>query len=368
MMNTVRFAIIGCGRIANFHADPIVQMEDVELVAASDLILERRQAFNDKYHVPTYENYHTMLQQENIDVVCILTPNGMHPAHAIDVISRYQKHVVVEKPLALAWEDLGKMKKAADRAGVKIFPIYQNRYNKAVQKVRADLQSGHLGKVALGTVRQRWCRPQRYYDLSSWRGTWAMDGGALVTQGIHFIDLLQYLLGDVESVVANIATQLVDVEVEDTAVAILKFKTGALGAIEITTAARPNIVYENKLEEASISILSEYGMSIITGIAANELSTYTSDLEATEAHTEKFNHAYGTGHIPLLRDVVADIRHGIPHPISFEDGIGAIRLLNAIYRSAEDGREVYLSEELTSHNLGHPDQKLIDEYTVFPEK
>ena len=233
--------------------------------------------------------------------------------------------------------------------------------------MRADLQSGHLGKVALGTVRQRWCRPQRYYDLSSWRGTWAMDGGALVTQGIHFIDLLQYLLGDVESVVANIATQLVHVEVEDTAVAILKFKSGALGAIEITTAARPNIVYENKLEEASISILSEHGMSIITGIAANELSTYTSDSDATEIYSEKFDHAYGTGHIPLLKDVVSDVRDGNPHPISFEDGIGAIRLLNAIYRSAEDNREVYLNEEVTSRNLGKLDQKLADEYTVLPE-
>ena len=366
-MTPVRFAIIGCGRIANFHADPITKMSDAELAAVCDLLPERRQEFQEKYGVPVYSNYHTMLQQENIDVVCILTPNGMHPSHAIDVINRYSKHVVVEKPLALAWDDLERMKIAADNAGVKIFPIYQNRYNKAVRKVRADLMSGKLGKVALGTVRQRWCRPQRYYNLSSWRGTWAMDGGTLVTQGIHFLDLLQYLLGDVKSVVANIATQLVDVEVEDTAVAILKFESGALGAIEVTTTARPDIVYEEQLEEASISILSEHGMSVITGIAANVLSMYTSDPEAAELHSEDFNHAYGTGHIPLLKDVVADIREGIPHPISFEDGISAIRLLNAIYRSAEDNREVYLHEEVTSRRLGQPDQDLSDQYTVFPE-
>ena len=194
-----------------------------------------------------------------------------------------------------------------------------------------------------------------------------MDGGTLVTQGIHFLDLLQYLLGDVKSVVANIATQLVDVEVEDTAVVILKFESGALGAIEVTTAARPDIVYEEQLEEASISILSEHGMSVITGIAANVLSMYTSDPEAAELHSEDFNHAYGTGHIPLLKDVVADIREGIPHPISFEDGVSAIRLLNAIYRSAEDNREVYLHEEVTSRRLGQPDQDLSDQYTVFPE-
>ena len=176
-MTPVRFAIIGCGRIANFHADPITKMSDAELTAVCDLLPERRQEFQEKYGVPVYSNYHTMLQQENIDVVCILTPNGMHPSHAIDVINRYSKHVVVEKPLALAWDDLERMKIAADNAGVKIFPIYQNRYNKAVRKVRADLMSGKLGKVALGTVRQRWCRPQRFYNLSSWRGTWAMDGG-----------------------------------------------------------------------------------------------------------------------------------------------------------------------------------------------
>ncbi len=366
-MAPVRFAIIGCGRIANFHADPITSLPDADLVAACDLIPERRQAFAEKYGVPMYANYHTMLRHEKVDVVCVLTPNGMHPPHAMDVMRRYRKHVVVEKPLALAWADLARMKAAADEAGVGIFPIYQNRYNKAVQKVRSDLVAGVLGKVALGTVRLRWCRPQRYYDLSEWRGTWAMDGGTLVTQGIHFIDLLQYLLGDVESVTSHIATQLVTVEVEDTAVATLKFKSGALGAIEVTTAARPDIVYDAKLEEASISILAEKGMSVLTGVAANILSVYTLDLESAAAHSEEFSHAYGTGHLPLLRDVVAEIRESKPHPISFEEGMRAIRLLNAIYRSAEDNREVLLDEEVTSRNLGRPDPELSALYTTDPE-
>ncbi len=361
-MAPIRFAIIGCGRIANFHADPITDLPDAELVAVCDMIPERRQTFGQKYGVSMYANYHTMLRQEQVDVVCILTPNGMHPSHAMDIMRRYAKHVVVEKPLALAWADLGRMKAVADGAGVKIFPIYQNRYNKAVQKVRSDLLSGAFGKIALGTVRLRWCRPQRYYDRDSWRGTWAMDGGTLVTQGIHCIDLLQYLLGDVELVTARTATQLVNVEVEDTAVATLKFKNGALGAIEVTTTARPDDV------EASISILAENGMAILTGIASNLLSVFTLDPEAAAAHSEDFPHAYGTGHWSLLRDVVAEIRENKTHPISFEEGVRAIRLLNAIYRSAEDNREVYLDEGVTSRNLGRPDPELLDLYTTPPEE
>lgn len=367
-MLPVRFAIIGCGRISNFHADPIIGLDGGALVAACDLLPDRRHEFGDKYSVPVYENYHTMLQQEQVDVVNILTPNGMHPAHAMDIMRRYRKHVVVEKPLALAWDDLDRMRSIADEAGVQIFPIYQNRYNKAVQKVRTDLLSGALGKVALGTVRLRWCRPQRYYDLSQWRGTWAMDGGTLVTQGIHFIDLLQYLLGDVQSVTARIATQLVNIEVEDTAVATLKFQSGALGVVEVTTTARPDIVYDENLEEASISILAENGMSILSGIAANLLSVYTLDIEAAEEHSEVYSHAYGTGHWPLLRDVIAQIQEDKPHPISFDEGIRAIRLLNAIYRSSEDNREVWLDEGVTSINLGRPDHKLSSQYTTFPEE
>ncbi len=156
-----------------------------------------------------------------------------------------------------------------------------------MQRVRCDLLAGKLGKLVLGTVRLRWCRPQRYYDRDPWRGTWAMDGGALTNQGIHYLDLLQYLMGDVESVYARISTQLVNVEVEDTAVAVLTFANGAQGVIEVTTAARPDDF------EASISVLAEKGTAILTGIACNQLSTYTLDSGAVETNSEDFPDAYG---------------------------------------------------------------------------
>ncbi|MBI5032981.1 MAG: Gfo/Idh/MocA family oxidoreductase [Chloroflexi bacterium] len=351
-MSKLRFALIGCGRISKNHVGPLTEIPGAELVAVCDLVPERAQVWSKKFGIPSYTNYHTMLTHEQIDVVSILTPSGMHPFHAMDIMRRCRKHVVIEKPMALAWDDLAKMKATADECGVKIFPIYQNRYNKAVQQVRADLLSGALGKPMLGTVRVRWCRPQRYYDRDPWRGTWAMDGGALTNQGIHYLDLLQYLVGDVESVTARIATQLVTVEVEDTAVATLKFKNGALGVIEVTTAARPDDF------EASISVLAGKGTAILTGIACNQLSTYTLDPSAAAKYSEEFPDAYGFGHWAFFRDVITDLQNQCPHPISFEEGTRAIRLLNSIYRSAEDNREVFLDDGLPSHNLGKPDSKL----------
>jgi len=297
-----------------------------------------------------------MLRKEKIDVVNILTPSGMHVSHAMDIIRRYRKHVVIEKPMGLSWSDLKKLGKVAKENRVKIFPVYQNRYNKAVVKVRDDLQSGALGKPVLATVRLRWCRPQSYYDRDPWRGTWAMDGGALTNQGIHYIDLLQHLMGDAQSVFTRTATQLVNIEVEDTAVGVLTFSNGALGAIEVTTATRPDDI------EASISILAQKGTAVIGGIASNVLETYTLDPSQRSEHSEIFSDAYGNGHWPFFKDVIADLLDGKPHPLSFKEGTRALRLLNALYRSAEDQDVVRLSGSFASRKLGRPDTSLAKRY------
>ena len=357
-MSKIRFALIGCGRIAKNHAAPLQEIANAELVAVCDLQSDRAQSAGERYHVPSYINYHEMLQKESVDVVNILTPSGMHARHALDIIQRYQKHVVLEKPMVLRWKDIDTLKKAARRHHVKIFPVYQNRYNKAVQRVRKDLQSGLLGKPVLGAIRLRWCRPQGYYDRDPWRGTWAMDGGALTNQGIHYIDLLQYLMGDVVSVDTRTATRLVNVEVEDTAVATLQFKSGALGVLEITTATRPEDF------GASISVLAEKGTAILTGIACNILETYTPRPEDCASNSEEFPDAYGYGHWPFFKDVLADLLDNKPHPLSIDEGARAIRLLNALYRSAEDNKRVRVADQKNSKRLGQENLALIKRYTT----
>lgn len=361
-MRRVRFAVIGCGRIAGNHLQAIREIPRAELAAICDLIPERAKPYSERFSVPWYADYHTLLMKERVDVVCILTPSGMHPIHTLDIIRRYRKHVVVEKPLALRLDDLDVLQWTAAEHRVKIFPVYQNRYNKPVRAVRMALIEGGLGRLVLGTVRLRWCRPQRYYDRDPWRGTWSLDGGALTNQGIHYLDLLLYLVGDAEEVFAVTSTQLVKVEVEDTAVATVRFTNGAVGSIEVTTAARPEDF------EASVSILGEKGTAVLAGLTANRLVTWTPDSSTCEAWSEEVPNAYGNGHKPFLTDVVADLLDGVPHPVSFQEGSRAIHLLNALYRSAEDNRPVVLKDCPASRRLGEEDKGLRALYVTEPDQ
>lgn len=356
----MKVGIIGAGRVSKNHVGPVTEIDGLELAAVCDLQSDRGLPIAETNGVPFYENYHDMLTREEIDLVSIITPSGMHPKHVIDVIDRYGKHIVIEKPMALKLSDVKAMQEAADAAGVKIFPVYQNRYNPAVQKVKRDIETGALGKVALGTVRVRWCRPQPYYDRDPWRGTWAMDGGALTNQGIHYIDLLQYLVGDVAEVNGQMATQLVNVEVEDTYVGSLKFANGALGNIEVTTAARPDDF------EASVSILCEKGTVILGGLACNQIDLHTLDPSACEEHSQDIPDAYGFGHWPFFEAVVKDLEGGEKHPVSMDEGCKAIRLLNALYLSAEENRSVALDDSCESLRFGEPSPELEALYTSQP--
>src|ERR1700722_6272048 len=181
---------------------------------------------------------HEMVASTNPDVLVILTESGRHAEHAI-ALAPHGKHIIVEKPMALTLDDADEMIRACDRHGVRLFVVKQNRFNVPVTKLRQALERGRFGKLVLGTVRVRWCRRQDYYDQDAWRGTWALDGGVLSNQASHHIDLLEWMMGDVESVFAKARTALVDIETEDTGVVIIKFKNGALGIVEATTATRP---------------------------------------------------------------------------------------------------------------------------------
>ncbi len=364
MSNSVKVGIIGCGRVSGHHCRSIIQTPGAELVAVCDLIAEKANAYRDQFGAKAYDNYHRMLSENpQIDVVAIITPSGMHYEHALDIISRYRKHIIVEKPTFMTPSQVTEAYARAAKAGVQIFAVFQNRHNRAVRRVRQGLARGELGRVRTAAVRVRWCRPQRYYDLAPWRGTYAMDGGCLTNQGIHHIDLLRHLGGEVGQVCAIHRTMGAQIEVEDTATASFVFESGAVGALEITTAARP-IDYE-----ASLSLVCENGLAQIGGIAVNELQVYTPDPGACGANSEDFSgNVYGHGHVKLYEELVDCFARAIPYPITQQDTLATIRLLNSFYIADEARQWVSVATAGDSTRLGRPDQQLASLYrTPFPE-
>jgi len=240
----------------------------------------------------------------------------------------------------------------ADKLGLSIFPVFQNRHNKAVRRIKAALEQGELGDIRIMAVRVRWCRPQRYYDLAPWRGTFSHDGGALSNQGIHHVDLLRHLGGEVMTVNATMRTLGADIEVEDTVIASMTYGTGALGVLEVTTAARPDDF------EASLSIVGSKGLAQLGGWAVNELQVFTPDPSACEAASEAIPDAYGFGHVTVYEDVVATLRDGAPYPVNRQDCLLSLRLLHAFYRSDEAGDWVTVESPEQSTRLGRPDDAL----------
>jgi UDP-N-acetyl-2-amino-2-deoxyglucuronate dehydrogenase len=354
----VNVAIIGCGRVSGHHCRSIIQTHGVELVAVCDLVMERAVLYRDQFGVRAYDNYHRMLiDNPHIDTVAIVTPSGMHYEHALDIISRYKKNIIVEKPTFLKPSQVTEVYSAARSAGVQVFAVFQNRHNLAVRRVLQGLERGELGRVRVVAVRVRWCRPQRYYDLSAWRGTFAMDGGCLTNQGIHHIDLLRVMGGEVARVSAVHSTLGADIEVEDTATASIEFENRAVGALEITTAARP-IDFE-----ASLSLVCENGLAQIGGIAVNELQIYTPDPDACAANSEDFSgNVYGFGHVKLYEEIVASLAEARPFSVRYQDTLATIRLLNALYVAHESRSWVDVASAGDSARLGRPDESLADLY------
>jgi predicted dehydrogenase len=341
-MSQLKFALIGCGRISRKHVEAIASLDDATLVAVCDIDRKRADATANKLGVRAFTDIDDMLTaMPEIDVVNILTPTGYHAEHAVKV-ANYRKHVVVEKPMALRLEDADDMIMACDRAGVRLFVVKQNRYNLPVQRLRGVVEAGRFGKLVMGTVRVRWGRRQEYYDQDAWRGTWELDGGVLANQASHHVDLLMWMLGDVQSVYAKSATRLVDIETEDTAAVVVQFTSGALGIIEATTATRPVDL------EGSLSILGERGTVVIGGFAVNEVVTWNfedrtpeDDTVIQSSRTQPEN-VYGYGHQAFLNNVVQTIRGQGAALVDGLEGRKSIEVINAIYESVHTGREVPL--------------------------
>lgn len=293
----------------------------------------------EQFAVPWFTDFREMAEVVSPDVFVILTESGRHADHVIALAS-YRKHIVVEKPMALTLESADAMIRACDKFGIRLFVVKQNRFNLPVVKLREALEAGRFGKIILGTVRVRWCRRQDYYNQDKWRGTWALDGGVLTNQASHHVDLLEWMLGDVESVFAKSATALANIETEDTAVVLLKFRSGALGLIEATTATRPRDL------EGSISILGEHGTVEIGGFAVNEMRTWAFDQETEDDSRviENFSvnppNVYGFGHQAYYEHVMDCLQNDREQLVDGLEGRRSLELISAIYESIETGREV----------------------------
>lgn len=340
---TLKFALVGCGRIAKRHSELLGfnQINGASLVSVCDIVEDKARKLGEQFSVPHFTDMHQMMQSVAIDVVVVLTESGNH-ARDVLALAKYGKHVVVEKPMALSLDDADRMIRACDQAGCKLFVVKQNRFNVPVAKLREALDAGRFGKLVMGTVRVRWCRPQSYYDQDPWRGTWAFDGGVLTNQASHHVDLLEWMMGEVESVFAMSRTALVDIEAEDTAVVALRFRNGALGLIEATTAVRPKDL------EGSISILGEGGAVEIAGFAVNKMKTWNfvnsvcEDEEVLEKYSVNPPNVYGFGHQAYYEHVVDCIKNDKRHLVDGLEGRKSLELINAIYESVETGREVKL--------------------------
>jgi len=337
----LRFALVGCGRIAANHIESIERHgERAELVAVCDTDPQALAAAAKRTGAPGFASLTALLQGSRPDCVVLATPSGLHPQQATEVAAA-GIDVMTEKPMATRWADGQAMVRACDEAGVRLFVVKQNRRNRTLQLLKQCVQLGRFGRIYMVNVNVFWTRPQAYYDSADWRGTWEFDGGALMNQASHYVDLLDWLIGPVESVMAYTGTLARDIEVEDTGVAALKWRNGAMGSINVTMLTYP------KNMEGSITILGERGSVRVGGVAVNQIQHWEFDApHEMDAGISDANYqttsVYGFGH-PLYYDNVIRVLRGEAVPeTDGREGLKSLELLIAMYLSARDGKRVNL--------------------------
>lgn len=340
----VRIAVVGCGRIANNHFNAIEQHKDrLQLVAVCDTDKTALQAAASKQNVQGFSSLGELLNHSDADVVALCTPSGLHPSQAIR-IAQAGRHVMTEKPMATRWTDGLQMVRACDEAGVHLFVVKQNRRNATLQLLKRAVESRRFGRIFMVTINVFWSRPQSYYDGAKWRGTWEFDGGALMNQASHYVDLVDWLIGPVESVQAYVGTLARNIQVEDTATVGVRWRSGALGSVNVTMLTYP------KNLEGSITILGEKGTVRVGGVAVNEIQHWEfedrdPDDERIKSASYETTSVYGFGH-PLYYDNVIKVLRGEAEPeTDGREGLRSLELLIASYLSARDGKRVALPLE-----------------------
>jgi UDP-N-acetyl-2-amino-2-deoxyglucuronate dehydrogenase len=333
-------ALVGCGRISKNHFDAIAQTDGLRLSAVCDVDAGRARSAGEAQGVPWFTSVDELLRGAPSDIVVLCTPSGLHGPQGIQA-AHAGKHVLSEKPMATSLRAADELVEACDTAGVQLFVVKQNRLNPPVQLLRRAIEKERFGRIYMANVTVRWQRPQEYYDAAPWRGTWEFDGGAIMNQASHYVDLLQWLVGPVESVVAKTATQARRIEAEDSGAAVLKFRSGALGVIEVSVLTYPRNI------EGSITILGEKGTVKIGGTAVNRVdhwtfADYDDDDKLVDTVSTSPPNVYGFGHLGYYQNVLAVLRGEGKPDTDGRAGRKSLELILAIYESAKTGETVPL--------------------------
>lgn len=335
----IRFALVGCGRISKNHFDSLKSFnKEAELVAICDINPDALSAAYKYTNAPFFTDFETMLKKSNMDVIVLTTPSGLHPQQAI-LAAKYGKHVISEKPMATSLADGRKMVSVFKENNVYLFVVKQNRFNSTIQLLKKAIVNNRFGKIYMINVNVFWTRPQSYYDQANWRGTWKLDGGAFMNQASHYVDLLRWLIGPIESLHAFTSTFARKIEAEDSGVVSLKWLNGALGTMNVTMLTYP----ENY--EGSITIIGENGTVRIGGKAANEIQkwifskSHPDDKLINDANylTES---VYGFGHSLYYKNVIDFLLGNADAEVDGEEGVKSLEVIIAIYNSAKSNSSV----------------------------
>lgn len=340
----IRIGIVGCGRIAKNHFGSLEKHADaLELVAVCDNNPATLRDHEQRYAVPGYARMEDMLQKEKLDLVAICTPSGLHPEQTI-LAAKHHVNVMTEKPMATRWSDGVVMVKACDEARVRLFVVKQNRSNATLQLLKRAVEKKRFGRIYMVNINVFWTRPQEYYDSAKWRGTWEFDGGAFMNQASHYVDLLDWLIGPIESIQAYTGTLARDIQVEDTGVLSVRWRSGALGSMNVTMLTYP------KNLEGSITIIGETGTVRVGGVAVNEIQHWEfAEPDEDDQKVKEASYAttsvYGFGH-PLYYANVVKVLKGEAEPeTDGREGLKSLETLIAAYLSARDGKRVALPLE-----------------------
>ncbi|WP_283408937.1 Gfo/Idh/MocA family protein [Anoxynatronum buryatiense] len=332
---------MGCGRISKNHIEAIEKHQNrIRIVAVCDIIPERAKFAAERTGAIPYTSYEELLKREDLDAVILSTPSGLHPMQGI-MAAEKGLHVVSEKPMATNLKMADAMIHACDQNGVKLFVVKQNRLNATLQLLKRAVDKGRFGRIYMASVNVFWTRPQEYYDQAKWRGTWEFDGGAFLNQASHYVDMMEWLMGPVESVMAYTATMARRIETEDTGVAALRFRNGALGNMNVTMLTHP------KNYEGSITILGEKGTVKIGGIAVNkiehwEFEEYDDDDKLIQTTDYLPPNVYGFGHTGYYQNVLDVLENGEEPNTDGREGRKSLEIILAIYKSAREGKSIPL--------------------------